>query len=138
MSKNWKRVTVLKSINLFAFAYFNGSQGNGHYFPLRSQSSESHNPLLANEDMWEESDNGSEEGSLGKFAYILLLTSTETGAGHFIFCISTLHLVVDILLLSRCCFLLMLTTMYFCVFVEGKGKVWVKCQAKALEVRIKG
>ncbi|CAG5991627.1 palmitoyltransferase ZDHHC15B isoform 2-T2 [Menidia menidia] len=39
------------------------SQGNGHYFPVKSQSSESHNPLLANEDMWEESDDGSEEGS---------------------------------------------------------------------------
>ncbi|XP_078116958.1 palmitoyltransferase ZDHHC15B isoform X2 [Sander vitreus] len=40
------------------------SQGNGHYFPLKNRSSESHNPLLANEDMWEESDDGSEEGSL--------------------------------------------------------------------------
>ena len=42
------------------------SQGNGHYFPLKNRSSESHNPLLANEDMWEESDDGSEEGSLGE------------------------------------------------------------------------
>lgn len=42
------------------------SQGNGHYFPLKSQSSESQNPLLANEDLWEESDDGSEEGSLGE------------------------------------------------------------------------
>ncbi|XP_070818082.1 palmitoyltransferase ZDHHC15B [Chaetodon trifascialis] len=40
------------------------SQGNGHYFPLKNRSSESHNPLLANEDMWEESDDDSEEGSL--------------------------------------------------------------------------
>ncbi|XP_038556167.1 palmitoyltransferase ZDHHC15B [Micropterus salmoides] len=39
------------------------SQGNGHYFPLKNRSSESQNPLLANEDMWEESDDGSEEGS---------------------------------------------------------------------------
>lgn len=46
--------------------YLHVSQGNGHYFPLKSQSSESHNPLLANEDMWEESDDGSEEGSLGE------------------------------------------------------------------------
>ncbi len=42
------------------------SQGNGHYFPLKNRSSESHNPLLANEDMWEESDDCSEEGSLGE------------------------------------------------------------------------
>lgn len=42
------------------------SQGNGHYFPLKNQSSESRNPLLANEDMWEESDDSSEEGSLGE------------------------------------------------------------------------
>lgn len=42
------------------------SQGNGHYFPLKNQSSESHNPLLANEDMWEESDEGSDEESLGE------------------------------------------------------------------------
>ncbi|XP_035983603.1 palmitoyltransferase ZDHHC15B-like isoform X1 [Fundulus heteroclitus] len=47
------------------------SQGNGHYFPLRSQGSESRNPLLANEDMWEGSDDGSEE-SLGKFPSVLL------------------------------------------------------------------
>ncbi|KAM6923732.1 palmitoyltransferase ZDHHC15B [Xenentodon cancila] len=40
------------------------SQGNGHYFPLKSQRSESRNPLLANEDMWDESDEESEEGSL--------------------------------------------------------------------------
>uniref|UniRef100_A0AAQ5WY26 Palmitoyltransferase n=2 Tax=Amphiprion ocellaris TaxID=80972 RepID=A0AAQ5WY26_AMPOC len=40
------------------------SQGNGHYFPLKNRTSESHNPLLANEDMWDESDDGSEEGSL--------------------------------------------------------------------------
>uniref|UniRef100_A0AAX7VHU3 Palmitoyltransferase n=1 Tax=Astatotilapia calliptera TaxID=8154 RepID=A0AAX7VHU3_ASTCA len=43
------------------------SQGNGHYFALKNRSSESQNPLLANEDMWEESDDGSEEGSLGEF-----------------------------------------------------------------------
>lgn len=42
------------------------SQGNGHYFPLKSQNSESQNPLLANEDLWEESDEGSEDGSLGE------------------------------------------------------------------------
>ncbi|XP_003970490.1 palmitoyltransferase ZDHHC15B [Takifugu rubripes] len=42
------------------------SQGNGHYFPLKNQSSESHNPLLANEDMWEESDDGSEAESQGE------------------------------------------------------------------------
>lgn len=42
------------------------SQGNGHYFPLKNRSSESRNPLLANEDMWEESDDGSEDGGLGK------------------------------------------------------------------------
>lgn len=42
------------------------SQGNGHYFPLKNRTSESHNPLLANEDMWEESDDGSEEGSLAE------------------------------------------------------------------------
>lgn len=42
------------------------SQGNGHYFPLKNRSSESQNPLLANEDMWEESDAGSEEGGLGE------------------------------------------------------------------------
>lgn len=42
------------------------SQGNGHYFPLKNRSSESQNPLLANEDMWEESDDGSEEGSPGE------------------------------------------------------------------------
>ncbi|KAM7000545.1 palmitoyltransferase ZDHHC15B [Tautogolabrus adspersus] len=42
------------------------SQGNGHYFPLKNQSSESQNPLLANEDMWEESDDCSEEGSLAE------------------------------------------------------------------------
>ncbi|KAF3693792.1 Palmitoyltransferase ZDHHC15 [Channa argus] len=40
------------------------SQGNGHYFPLKSSSSDSQNPLLSNEDMWEESDDCSEEGSL--------------------------------------------------------------------------
>lgn len=66
---NWKQVTALKSVNpLFLSAHFNTSQGNGHYFPLRSQNSESHSSLLANEDMWEESDDGSEEGSLGEFA----------------------------------------------------------------------
>lgn len=37
------------------------SQGNGHFFPLKNQS-ESQNPLLASE-MWEESDECSEEGS---------------------------------------------------------------------------
>lgn len=42
------------------------SQGNGHYFPLKNRSSESRNPLLANEDMWEESDDGSEDGDLGE------------------------------------------------------------------------
>lgn len=42
------------------------SQGNGHYFPLKNQSSESHNPLLANEDIWEESDDGSEAESQSK------------------------------------------------------------------------
>lgn len=42
------------------------SQGNGHYFPLKNQSSESHNPLLANEDMWEESEDGSEAQSQGE------------------------------------------------------------------------
>ncbi|XP_068181563.1 palmitoyltransferase ZDHHC15B [Antennarius striatus] len=40
------------------------SQGNGHYFPLKNLSSESHNPLLANEDMWEESEEGSDQESL--------------------------------------------------------------------------
>lgn len=45
------------------------SQGNGHYFPLRNQSSESQNPLLANEDMWEESDEGSGAESQGKSHY---------------------------------------------------------------------
>ncbi|TNM98673.1 hypothetical protein fugu_013237 [Takifugu bimaculatus] len=40
--------------------------GNGHYFPLKNQSSESHNPLLANEDMWEESDDGSDAESQGE------------------------------------------------------------------------
>lgn len=39
------------------------SQGNGHYFPLKSQS-ESRNPLLANEEEWEEEEEGSDEGSL--------------------------------------------------------------------------
>lgn len=42
------------------------SQGNGHYFPLKNQSSESHNPLLANENMWEESDDASEADNQGK------------------------------------------------------------------------
>lgn len=42
------------------------SQGNGHYFPLKNHTSESHNPLLANEDMWEESGEGSDEESLGE------------------------------------------------------------------------
>lgn len=45
------------------------SQGNGHYFPLKNQSSESHNPLLANEDMWEESDEDSEAESQGMSHY---------------------------------------------------------------------
>lgn len=40
------------------------SQGNGHFFPVKNRASESHNPLLSNEDMWDESDDGSEEGSL--------------------------------------------------------------------------
>ena len=49
------------------FLYFlRVSQGNGHYFPVKSQSCESHIPLLANEDMWDESDDGSEDGSLGE------------------------------------------------------------------------
>ncbi|CAL8355514.1 unnamed protein product [Merluccius merluccius] len=47
---------------LWLIPVFTG-QGNGHYFPLKSLS-ESHNPLLANEEMWEESDDGSEEGSI--------------------------------------------------------------------------
>lgn len=47
------------------FLFFFPRQGNGHYFPLKSLS-ESHNPLLANEEMWEESDDGSEEGSIGE------------------------------------------------------------------------
>lgn len=42
------------------------SQGNGHYFPLKNQSSESHNPLLASEDLWEESEEGSEAEGQGK------------------------------------------------------------------------
>ncbi|KAG7247039.1 hypothetical protein CRUP_003607, partial [Coryphaenoides rupestris] len=46
---------------LWLIPIFTG-QGNGHYFPLKSLS-ESHNPLLANEEMWEESDDGSDEGS---------------------------------------------------------------------------
>lgn len=52
-----------KSLYLFI------SQGNGHYFPLKSQSSESHNPLLAHEDMWEESDDDTEAESQGKSRY---------------------------------------------------------------------
>lgn len=46
--------------------YLSISQGNGHYFPLKNQSSESHNPLLANENMWEESDDCSEAEIQGK------------------------------------------------------------------------
>ncbi|XP_054647348.1 palmitoyltransferase ZDHHC15B isoform X2 [Dunckerocampus dactyliophorus] len=38
------------------------SQGNGHYFPLKNRG-ECQNPLLANGEMWEESDDASEEGS---------------------------------------------------------------------------
>ncbi|XP_049602974.1 palmitoyltransferase ZDHHC15B [Syngnathus scovelli] len=38
------------------------SQGNGHYFPLKNRS-ECQNPLLANKEMWEESDDASEEGN---------------------------------------------------------------------------
>lgn len=57
-------IPKLTSISVLCDAHF--SQGNGHYFPLKNLSSESQNPLLANEDMWEESDDGSEEGSLGE------------------------------------------------------------------------
>lgn len=53
-------------ISLFPLLCDELSQGNGHYFPLKNRSSESHNPLLANEDMWEESDDGSEEESQGE------------------------------------------------------------------------
>lgn len=60
--------------------YLHVSQGNGHYFPLKSQSSESHNPLLANEDMWEESDDGSEEGSLGESHFDKVIPSYK----HFV------------------------------------------------------
>uniref|UniRef100_A0A8C5ASI9 Palmitoyltransferase n=1 Tax=Gadus morhua TaxID=8049 RepID=A0A8C5ASI9_GADMO len=48
---------------LWLLPIFTG-QGNGHYFPLKSLN-ESHNPLLANDEMWEESDEGSDEGSIG-------------------------------------------------------------------------
>uniref|UniRef100_A0A8C9RLA8 Palmitoyltransferase n=1 Tax=Scleropages formosus TaxID=113540 RepID=A0A8C9RLA8_SCLFO len=41
------------------------SLGDGHYFPMRSQS-ESRNPLLANEERWEE-DGGSDEEGAGKW-----------------------------------------------------------------------
>lgn len=53
------------------------SQGNGHYFPLRNQTSESHNPLLANEDMWEESGEGSDEESLGESPQICSIASFQ-------------------------------------------------------------
>lgn len=60
------------------------SQGNGHYFPLKNQTSESHNPLLANEDMWEESGEGSDEESLGEspeFGYIASFQLLHTLCG---------------------------------------------------------
>uniref|UniRef100_A0A8C5HSS9 Palmitoyltransferase n=1 Tax=Gouania willdenowi TaxID=441366 RepID=A0A8C5HSS9_GOUWI len=50
------------------------SQGNGHHFPLKNHSSASQNPLLPNEDMWDESDDGSEEGSLGEFTSVFVIT----------------------------------------------------------------
>ncbi|KAJ0003049.1 hypothetical protein NQD34_008198 [Periophthalmus magnuspinnatus] len=45
---------------LWLIPVFTG-EGNGHFFPLKNHS-ESQNPLLSTE-MWEESDDGSEEGS---------------------------------------------------------------------------
>ncbi len=45
------------------------SQGDGHYFPLRTQR-ESENPLLANEGKWME-DDGSDEESAGEIAFNL-------------------------------------------------------------------
>uniref|UniRef100_G3Q2J5 Palmitoyltransferase n=1 Tax=Gasterosteus aculeatus aculeatus TaxID=481459 RepID=G3Q2J5_GASAC len=63
-----RRLWFVPVFTSFGFLLYTGhvSQGNGHYFPLKNRTSESHNPLLANEDMWEESDDGSEEGSLGE------------------------------------------------------------------------
>lgn len=64
-----------------SFAQQRGSQGNGHYFPLKNHTSESHNPLLANEDMWEESGEGSDEESLGespKFSFTVSLQLLHT------------------------------------------------------------
>ena len=53
------------------FVFVFNSQGNGHYFPLKSLN-ESHNPLLANDEMWEESDEGSDEGSIGEHFFCLV------------------------------------------------------------------
>lgn len=66
---------------LSSFAQHHVSQGNGHYFPLKNQTSESHNPLLANEDMWEESGEGSDEESLGES-----LKCVSLQVSHFSFC----------------------------------------------------
>lgn len=57
------------------------SQGNGHYFPLKNKTSESRNPLLANEGMWEESDEGSDEESQGE-------SPKSVSMSQFNFCIS--------------------------------------------------
>lgn len=70
-------------MRLPSFAQHHVSQGNGHYFPLKNQTSESHNPLLANEDMWEESGEGSDEESLGESP-----KSVSLQLSRFNFCIS--------------------------------------------------
>ncbi|XP_067103854.1 palmitoyltransferase ZDHHC15B [Osmerus mordax] len=57
------------------------SQGNGHYFPLKSQS-ESRNPLLANEEGWDEEEDGSEEGCLDLDPSVTI--EMEEKLGHFV------------------------------------------------------
>ncbi|XP_062331733.1 palmitoyltransferase ZDHHC15B-like [Osmerus eperlanus] len=57
------------------------SQGNGHYFPLKSQS-ESRNPLLANEEGWDEEEDESEEGCLDLDPSVTI--EMEEKLGHFV------------------------------------------------------
>lgn len=81
------------NMRLSSFAQHHISQGNGHYFPLKNQTSESHNPLLANEDMWEESGEGSDEESLGESP-----KSVSFQLSRFSFCISGVALCMMFLL----------------------------------------
>lgn len=69
LHSEWYWVRVLISFHLVLYI----SQGNGHYFPLKNQSPESHNPLLSNEDLWEESDDSSEEESQGESLFLYVM-----------------------------------------------------------------